>query len=346
LATASVSAVVPVYQGADTLDRCLASLRAQGPLLHEIVLVDDGSTDGSREILRRYAATDPRFRVIEHAENRGIARTLNEGIAQASGDAVLLIHQDCELQGADWVARAAAFLDGHPKTVASGSPVYPLKEMNRTEVAFGLLRDTFFVAPEPAEDLAFSEFKCDLLLRDAFRGGAFDERFRASGEDQVFSMQLAAAGYRIVRVRDLGYAQRFGKARTVGAQLRKEVAYGTTEGGILLRTSFRVARESSGSRTSGRRLANRAAALLAALALLAFLVLLLVGPSPWLALLPLLLLVPRIAMLVSRALRLHPPDGGPRGALPFALTLFLVNDPLYALAVLRGVIVYAARRRV
>ncbi len=342
----SVSALVPVYNGMDTLDRCLASLHAQGSPLVEILLIDDGSRDGSPARLHAFATTESRAVVLEHGTNQGLSRTLNEGIARARGDAVLIVHQDCELQGTDWVARAAAFSEGHPKTVVTGSPVYPLSEMNRTEVAFGLLRDTFFVSPEPMEELTFSEFKCDLLPRDATRGSPFDERFRASGEDQVFSMQLAAAGYRIARVRDLAYNQRFGMARTVGSQLRKEVSYGTTEGGILLRTSFRVARESSSSRTSGRRLANRASVLLVGLALLAFVILLLAGAGPWLAALVLLLLVPRIAMIVGRALRLRSAGRGPPGALALALVLFVPNDIAYAAAVLRGAVVYAVRHRV
>lgn len=346
MATASVTAVVPVYNGADTLDRCLTSLAAQGPSLREVILVDDASADGSRAILRRFAASDPRFVVVEHAANLGIARTLNDGIARASGDAILLIHQDCELVGSDWVDRAAAVLDSHPRAVVAGSPVYPFAEMNRVEVAFGLLRDTFFVSEEPLEDLAFSEFKCDLLPRDAIRRGGFDERFRASGEDQVLSARLTAEGYRIVRVRDLGYAQRFGKARTVGAQLRKEVTYGTTEGGIMVRTSFRVARESAGSRTSARRLANRLAALLVALAVLAIVALLILGRNPWLALLPLPLLLPRVAMLAARARILRGRDLHLSGAVAVALALLLVNDVLYALAVVRGLLVYSAVRRV
>ncbi len=346
MATASVSAIVPVYNGAETLERCLASLRAQGPLLREILTLDDASTDGSREILRRVGAEDSRFQMVEHAANQGIARTLNEGVSRASGDAILVLHQDCELQGGDWVARAAAFLDANPRTVVVGRPVFPLAELNRTEVAFGLLRDTFFVSPEPTEELAFSEFKCDLVPRDALQQDAFDERFRAAGEDQVFSMRLAAAGYRLLRVRDLAVVQRFGRAGTIGAQLRKEIVYGTTEGGVLVRTSFRVARDSPGSRTSGRRLANRAAALLTPLALLAFVVLLALQSNPWLALLPFLLLLPRIAMLVSRARRLRAEGRVPRGALLLALLAFLVDDPLYALAVLRGIVVYAARGQV
>lgn len=346
MATASVSAVVPVFNGAETLERCLASLVVQGPPVREILIIDDGSTDGSRALVRRFAAEDPRVRVIGHAANQGIARTLNDGLAAVTGDAVLLIHQDCELLGPDWVARAADFLDAHPKTVAVGRPDYPLAEMNRVEVAFGLLRDTFFVSDAPTEDLGFTEFKCDLLPRDALSGLAFDERFRASGEDQVLSTRLSDAGYRLVRVRGLEYAQRFGRARTVRAQLRKEAAYGSAEGGILLRTSFRIARDSSASTTSARRLQNRFAGIMAALSLAAFLVVLVLSPDRWLAILPLLFVLPRIAWLVTRARRLRAQGPTPRGSLALALALFPLNDVLYAFAVGHGLLRYAAVRAV
>jgi poly(ribitol-phosphate) beta-N-acetylglucosaminyltransferase len=67
-----VSVVLPVYNGADTLCRCLASLDAQDlpPEEFGVVAVDDGSTDGSGELLDRYALSRPNTQVV-HQEASG-----------------------------------------------------------------------------------------------------------------------------------------------------------------------------------------------------------------------------------------------------------------------------------
>lgn len=79
-----VSVIVPVYNGEGWLRRCMESLRGQSLKNMEILLIDDGSADGTAGICDAYAAF-PGIRVI-HQENRGIAAARNTGIAEARGD--------------------------------------------------------------------------------------------------------------------------------------------------------------------------------------------------------------------------------------------------------------------
>ena len=65
-----ITIVVPVYNDEEYLPRCLDSLIGQTLVEIEIICVNDASTDGSLEALRRYAAADPRLRVISFPENR------------------------------------------------------------------------------------------------------------------------------------------------------------------------------------------------------------------------------------------------------------------------------------
>lgn len=80
-----VSVIVPVYNAERFLEERLDSLIHQSLSSLEIICVDDGSTDGSREILERYAARDPRIKVI-HQQNQGPAVARNAGIDVACGE--------------------------------------------------------------------------------------------------------------------------------------------------------------------------------------------------------------------------------------------------------------------
>ena len=64
-----VSVIVPVYQVADYLEQCLQSLLQQSWKNFEVLLIDDGSTDGSAEICDAFAGRDPRFKVIHQTNN-------------------------------------------------------------------------------------------------------------------------------------------------------------------------------------------------------------------------------------------------------------------------------------
>ena len=81
-----VSVIVPVYNIEEYLPRCLSCIKAQTYTNLEIILVDDGSTDGSGRLCDEYAASDPRARVIHHPENRGLWAARNTGQDAAHGD--------------------------------------------------------------------------------------------------------------------------------------------------------------------------------------------------------------------------------------------------------------------
>ena len=91
-----ISVIVPVYNVAPYLEGCLDSILAQTHKNLQIILVDDGSTDGSSGICDRYAARDPRIRVI-HRENLGVSAARNAGLAAATGAWIGWVDSD------DWI---------------------------------------------------------------------------------------------------------------------------------------------------------------------------------------------------------------------------------------------------
>lgn len=81
-----VSIIVPVYNIEEYLPRCLACIEMQTYWNLEIILVDDGSTDGSGKICDEFAVNEPRAHVIHHPENRGAWAARNSGLDAAHGD--------------------------------------------------------------------------------------------------------------------------------------------------------------------------------------------------------------------------------------------------------------------
>lgn len=91
-----ISVVVPVYKVEKYLPRCVASLQAQDYPKLEILLVDDGSPDGSGAMCDAFAAADSRIRVI-HKSNGGLGSARNAGIEAARGEYLAFVDSD------DWV---------------------------------------------------------------------------------------------------------------------------------------------------------------------------------------------------------------------------------------------------
>ena len=84
-----ISVIVPVYNVAEYLHRCLESIISQSYKDLEIILVDDGSTDGSGRICDDYAEKDKRVRVI-HQENLCLSEARNRGLREAIGDYIIM----------------------------------------------------------------------------------------------------------------------------------------------------------------------------------------------------------------------------------------------------------------
>lgn len=92
-----LSIIVPVYNVEAYLEECLDSVLGQEMTDFELIAVDDHSPDGSAEILRDYAQSDPRVNVVHLEENVGLGRARNVGMERASGDYLLFLDSDDSL---------------------------------------------------------------------------------------------------------------------------------------------------------------------------------------------------------------------------------------------------------
>jgi glycosyltransferase involved in cell wall biosynthesis len=90
-----ISIVVPTYNRATTLSRAIESVLAQTYVEWELIIVDDGSTDDTADVLAGFA--DSRIRVFRFSANRGVAATKNSGLDQIAGEWFTILDSDDEL---------------------------------------------------------------------------------------------------------------------------------------------------------------------------------------------------------------------------------------------------------
>ncbi|RIK14884.1 MAG: glycosyltransferase family 2 protein [Anaerolineae bacterium] len=106
-----MSVVIPHWNGRQHLDECLTSLRNQTFSNHEVILVDNGSDDGSQEYVSQ---TFPEVRLIELSENRGFTGACNAGYAASQGEFICLLNNDTEAHP-DWLEVIVDTFTRHPE---------------------------------------------------------------------------------------------------------------------------------------------------------------------------------------------------------------------------------------
>jgi dolichol-phosphate mannosyltransferase len=106
-----LSVIIPVYNEEATLEEIIARVYATG-LIHEIIAIDDGSTDNSSAILAQFQSRDHfPLRLLRHDRNRGKGAAIRTGMAAVTGDLVLVQDADLEYDPADYPTLLAPFSD-------------------------------------------------------------------------------------------------------------------------------------------------------------------------------------------------------------------------------------------
>jgi glycosyltransferase involved in cell wall biosynthesis len=107
-----LSVLMPVYNERATAARAIdAVLATELPMPLELVVVDDGSTDGTRELLRERVAGEERVRLIEHERNEGKGAAVRTALAQARGELAAIFDADLEYDPGDFAKLLPPLLD-------------------------------------------------------------------------------------------------------------------------------------------------------------------------------------------------------------------------------------------
>ncbi len=189
----SATVIVPVRNGAATIDAQLAALAGQtypGPW--EVVVADNGSTDATARIVRRWADRIPRLRLVDASDRVGAGHARNVACAVASGGLLLFCDAD-DVVANEWVAAMVAGLGEH---AAVGGRVErrllndPQAVTARPGRPDGLL-DSFGFLPYPLTA------NCGIRREIWTCVGGFDENYPYGSEDVVFFWRAQLAGYAV-----------------------------------------------------------------------------------------------------------------------------------------------------
>jgi len=120
--TPVVSVVMPVYNSAKYLPLAIESILSQAYTNFEFIIIDDGSSDSSGEIIKKYSLQDKRIKVRRNHSNQGICRTLNYGLSLAMGDYIARMDAD-DWSYPDRLGEQLTFMRSHPQVVICGGTI-------------------------------------------------------------------------------------------------------------------------------------------------------------------------------------------------------------------------------
>jgi glycosyltransferase involved in cell wall biosynthesis len=184
-----VSFVVIAYNEARSIARTLQAIMAQHDLPeYELVVVNDGSIDGTLAIVQKVAAGNPRVRIVDLQPNRGRGGARVAGVAAARGKQIAFVDADIILPQ-DWYTRAAACLAMHDACAGTAVP--------DGDVAF--VHRVFNLTPKVVgQSTAITGSNC-LFKRSVFDAVSYDSAKR-NGEDVALGFALEAAGFKTARI--------------------------------------------------------------------------------------------------------------------------------------------------
>jgi hypothetical protein len=212
---APIAAIVVSHESAATIDDCLSRLRSAAAVA-EIRVVDNGSRDGTLEIVQRHALADPRLRFIANPDNPGFAVACNQGVRDSRAPWLAFVNPDCLVE-ADTLSRLQAHASGIDGDALLGADL--VDEAGLRDAA-ARRRDPDFAAmlsSRAARDIAIAADDAQPLQRvDAVSGallllprtlfariGGFDEGYRLHAEDLDFCRRVREAGATVAVANDV-----------------------------------------------------------------------------------------------------------------------------------------------
>ncbi len=207
-----VSIIIPCWNARNYIEKCFNSVKAQSYASIEVVVVDNGSSDDSKELIRRLS-NGLKISIIENRKNLGFSKALNQGIEASKGEFVLALNLDVELMP-DYIEKlVAAFKD--PSIGSATGKLYRLPEMTGGKKILDSTGHVLLASRvvlnrgDEEEDVsqfdakkkifgvcaAAAMYRREMLEQVKISGEYFDSDFFASYEDVDLDWRAANAGW-------------------------------------------------------------------------------------------------------------------------------------------------------
>jgi glycosyltransferase involved in cell wall biosynthesis len=230
-----VSVVIPAHNEEQTIGRTLVALQQQDYADLEVIVVDDGSTDGTAHVVEGLGHA----MLIRHAVPRGLSESYNTGIRAAGGAILATLHADCVPGNPEWVSRCIPHFADPDVGIVTTPFVAPQRgEVGTVEYLFMHAlrgdRDASSLAGGPSRDVLFISGKCDFyrgsLLREL---GGFRPVTAVAGEDKDLSLRVRERGFRIVMEPSVPVTHLYGSHQLgLLANWSKAIQYGEAARGV------------------------------------------------------------------------------------------------------------------
>ena len=212
----TVSVVVVTWNRRELLRSCLQSLALQQlKQRFEVIVVDNGSDDGSVEMTEREFSENPVFRltIIRNSENRGFCAANNQGFQKSDSEFIALLNNDAEAEPG-WLAGLLGAFDGRPEIGMAASKILVYEEPHRIDKAGHLMYPDGQNRGRGSGELDTGQYDrveevlwpdgCAAMYRRAMLDsvGGFDEDFFAYADDAELGLRARIAGWRCLYIPD------------------------------------------------------------------------------------------------------------------------------------------------
>ena len=206
--THKISVIMGIYNCAPYLEEAIQSILNQTLTSWELILCDDGSTDDTCEIAKRFAEQDERIILLRNEKNLGLNKTLNKCLAAASGDLIARMDGD-DISLPDRLEKELRFLDEHPEYAVVSCPMIYFDEKGEYRRAKGGIAVQAAAFPKGTP---IAHAPC-MVRKEAYDavGGYSEAENRLRVEDWDLWLRMYAKGFRMYSLEECLYRMRDGR---------------------------------------------------------------------------------------------------------------------------------------
>ena len=190
-----ISIITSIYNDAKNLSRCMLSVLKQTYQDFEFIIVDDASTDGSAEIMREFADSDKRIKIITNQKNLGLTKSLNVGLKKSRYDLIARVDGD-DFWAKDKLEKQLDFLTRHKDYGIVGTNIITINTINNNEAKLALPEGDELIRKRLLKTTPFVH--SSIMFRKNIVPEGYNEKYLTSQDyDLYMRILLKSKGYNL-----------------------------------------------------------------------------------------------------------------------------------------------------